>query len=181
MRKKSRSIIIVVIVILAIIFYGMAYVLWANTLADIRIICALCGGMGLISGTILWKGWKKLTGIDRFLPNYICHAVFTFGFILCMFLMLNKYFADGTTNHVEKVIVDSKIIKKRHKTKRVGRRSYVSDDTYSVYYWGLRFSNGVVKEIQISGSQYGKSHLGDTILLEMENGLFDIPVIVERY
>ncbi|MDE5674024.1 MAG: hypothetical protein K2I44_01605 [Muribaculaceae bacterium] len=76
--------------------------------------------------------------------------------------------------------MDSKIVKKLHKSKRVGRRSYVSDDTYNVYYWGLRFSNGVVKEIQISGSQYEKSHLGDTVLLEMENGLFDIPVIVER-
>ena len=178
MRKKSRSIIIIVII--TIIFYVMAYVLWANTLADIRIICALCGGMGLISGTILWKAWKKLTGVDKFLPNYICHSVFTFGFIICMFLILNKSFADRTTNHVEKVVVDSKIVKKLHKSKRVGRRSYVSDDTYNVYYWCLRFSNGVVKEIQISGSQYEKSHLGDTVLLEMENGLFDIPVIVER-
>lgn len=175
MRKK---ILCIVLIIVAFICYGIGYVLWEETLVESWIPLTICVGLALLTGLLLWKSWTFLITSGKFLPNYLCHVVFASGVLLCLFFVLNKSFSYRHTHHVEKAIVENKVIKKRHKTRRVGRRTYVSGETYDVYYWNLRFENGKIKEISAKEDQYRRSRCGDTICFEMEKGLFHLPVIV---
>lgn len=177
MKKK---ILCGVLLLLTMIFYGIEMAMADNALVATWIPWTICGSMALISGLTLWRIWAKLTGSEKFWLNYACHVVFSCGLLLCAFYGLNKSFADKETLHCEKVVVERKYYKVRHKTRRVGRRTYANGEPYKVYFLEIRFPDGRTKEMPATTDYYRKIHKGDTISLEMEMGLFRIPVIVKR-
>lgn len=169
-----------VLILIAMLFYGIGLVMWENALIAAWIPWTICGGLSLLSGVTLWRLWRHITGSEKFWLNYACHVVFTCGMLFCAFFVINKSFADKTTLHTEKAVVVRKYYKERHKTRRVGRRTYVSGETYKSYYFELQFPTGKLKEISSTTDNYRKTHKGDTIALDVEMGLFHIPIILRK-
>ncbi len=176
----GKKIIIVVLIIISFILYAMAWVIWMNTLVKGWIPLTLCSVLALLFGAILWKIWKKVTGSEKFWINYICAVVFGEGLFLCAFFGVNVIFADSSHVWKERVVVEKKYMKERHRTQRVGRRTYTTGRKYYEYYYDIKFSDGKIKTKPASLKQFNRLHTGDSISVYMERGFLNLPVMIRK-
>ena len=93
--------------------------------------------------------------------------------------MGNYCLADPASTQEEKVIVQKKYQKTYKKTRRVGRRHYVSDGVRKEYYLQVAFENGTVETLHVSLSTYNKTRTGKTKTLTLQKGFFGLPVITK--
>lgn len=175
--KKSFGVMLGIAIFLTIIFYIGAITLQSYTLIRFRIPILITLFIAAVSGLTLWRIWKKLTGSDKFVWNYIFHTVFITGFLLCAFYTLNFVCADPSTGHTVKGIVEKKYSKTRHKTRRISRNRYARGEAYKEYYFLIKLPDGVKKEQSVKINRYNRISTGDTLDIPISRGLFGPEVI----
>ena len=166
----------------------------------LTVIAALGFAMGLHSLTIIeWWQPAALSGIiaiplsiwlARFIKpvtrdlfkymEYPCSFVLTFSIILAAFYSANFYLSDHTSGYEYKAPVVRKYRQERTQTQKIGRRGY-KEYKYSVYIIELQMSDGKIKKMEKTLSEYNKIKKGSSINLFIEDGLFSIPVIKPRH
>lgn len=162
---------------IAVILLSVAAFFTGVTLADGRVVWTVLIAIALCTAVPMWRAWRRLTGADKFVWNYLVGAVVIASIVSSAFYSLNYFFS----NHDGKYSVDAEVVSKysRQQAKRrtVGRRViYTSDKTYT-YHIVLRFQNGLEKEEPVPVSQYLKIRVGDIKKFHVEPGLFGISVL----
>lgn len=183
-KDKSRNILRVVaqisVGIIFFIFIGGSMALYQNTLIKWWIPVSVTAAMALISAGLMHRRWRRLTGSDSTIFNFICHAAFSFSLFLFAFFAGNYFFADDDTKHTEEVVVEKRFREERHRTRRAGRRTVRTGEVYYEHYIDVRFSDGRIKTLHVSDKKSRSIRTGATLPLEVEMGYFGIPVIKSR-
>lgn len=157
--------------------YMAAFGFARETLIDKWIPILISGAVTLVAGIFMWKLWSNVTRSLEFWLNYILHTVLLTGILSGLFFTLNFCFADESTLHDERVVVERKYYKVRHKSKRISRRVYGQGEAYNVYYIDVRFANGETKDITLPFDQYRRQKVGKEMDLPVADGLFGIKVL----
>ncbi len=176
-RRIGFSVLVGIIIAVCLLSYGAALALVSRTLISGWIPFVVSFFITVLSGTTLWKAWRKITETENFWINYICHIVASTGIVTTLLLGCNYYFADADTLHTETVTIERKYTKTRHRSKRVGRRYTTSGEPYKVYYMEIKFSDGRLKEQSLTFERYRKVKKGMSLELPVAKGLFGISVI----
>lgn len=129
------------------------------------------------TGTVLHRGWEKLTGTRKFYINFPLHMVVFTIVAAAALLMGNYYGSDFSSFQEEKVIVNQKIRKTRYQTKRISRRVYTRGAPYYVHYVDITLPDDTRKEIFVNRNVYNKAHVGDTATIRMGRGALSFRVI----
>ncbi len=175
--RKYYGVLTGIVIFLTIIFYIGAYTLQSYTLIQFWIPVSVTLFIAVVSGLTLWRIWKRLTGSDKFVWNYIFHVMFLAGFLLCAFYTINFICADSTTEHTVKGVVEKKYYKTRHKTRRVSRNRYARGEAYREYYFLIALPDGMRKEQSVTINRYNRVSTGDTLNIPLSRGLFGPEVI----
>lgn len=139
MKSVFIKVLRVLMLFIVIISCAVGYVVYEDTLASWWIPV----GVALVIAILtlpLYKKWTWLTaGSDKTL-NLLCHVVCVGAVSYALFLVGNYCLADPASTQDEKVIVQKKLQKTYKKTRRVGKRRYVSDGVRrnTIYRWPLR-------------------------------------------
>ncbi len=174
----KQNIMRMAVFIVCIILLAGAVSVSSNTLISAWIPFAGSGAAALLSGTALWRAWRRLTNSEKILSNYLCHTICTGIVLAAAFYICNYAFANKTKTHNTQVVVEKKYHKVRHHTRRIGRRHYTQGRPYKVYYMTVRFNNGSTKDLSIPLKRYCRIRQGGTISLPVARGLFGVPVII---
>ena len=177
---KYRTFLVVLLIFICVFLYAIAVSIHSNTMIDGWLPAVGASVLAAISGTTLARIWQKITGSSKFAVNYICNLIFATGLLLALFYGCNFAFSRGATSEPHEAIVEKKYSKVRHHSRRVGRNRYVRGEAYNVYYIDVRFDNGRMKDLSMPFERYRRIHVGDTLSIPFEKGLFGIPVIKRR-
>lgn len=173
----GQSLVIGLLAVFTLVLYGAAVALHRNTIIDYRLVVGIVSIIAITTGIVLINPLKRLCSDIDLWMKVVASIIFAGGLYLFSFYGLNYYFADKTTIHEEKVVVERKYYEVHHHSQRAGRRGYSRGTPYNVYYIEIAFPNGRMKTLQISRSKYQKTHKGDKITFQMEKGLLGFPVI----
>lgn len=178
MKSVFIKVLRVLMLFIVIISCAVGYVVYEDTLASWWIPV----GVALVIAILtlpLYKKWTWLTaGSDKTL-NLLCHVACVGAVSYALFLVGNYCLADPASTQDEKVIVQKKLQKTYKKTRRVGKRRYVSDGVRKEYYLQVAFENGTVETLHVSLSTYNKTRQGKTKTLTLQKGFFGLPVITK--
>lgn len=148
-----------------------------TTMLNWRVFFGIIVTVAAATGTVLHRGWEKLTGIGKFYINFPLHMV-VFTIVVAAALLMGNYFgSDFSAFQEEKVVVDQKIRKTRHHTKRVSRRVYTYGTPYYVYYVDIALPDGTRKEIYVNKKVYDRAHAGDTATVRIGRGPLSFRVL----
>lgn len=157
--------------------YSLAMSLYGNTLVVWWAPVAGCVAASALASAVMWRMWPWITGTRRVAVNYICSLVMATGVLLAAFFGCNYMYADSSSLHKESVSVERKFSKKHHRTRRVGRRTYTTGESYYTYHVEVRFADGRLKEMAVPAGRYNRLRTGGTMTLDMERGMWGLPVI----
>lgn len=162
------------LIVLSIVFvgcYGLAYVLAGMTLSSMLPI-AVCVVCAVLTGLTMWRFWQRITASDKMHVNYLCHLVVASGLLMALTFGLNSGLADGSTLHAERCVVENLRVEEHYRSNRVARHVYRPVQKYYAHEVELRFPDGESKSLRVSGSYYRKLHCGDTININVKQGFF---------
>ncbi len=155
--------------------YG--YVCYEKTRIEGWYPIAFALGGALATMPYLLGRWSRLTGTDDRTLNGLCH-LFCVG-ILCWFGLLggNYLLADPASEYAERITVEQKLRKTRHRTYRANHRM-VRGQSYEVYYLRIAFDDGFRKEMQVPKNVYNRCRENGSATVTMRRGCFGFPVVV---
>ena len=163
---------------IVILSWAVGYIVYEDTLADWWIPVGVA--LMIVALTIpLYKKWAWLTAGEDKILNLLSHVICVGAVSYALFLVGNYCLADPASTQEEEVIVQKKYQKTHKKTRRVGRRHYVSDGVRKEYYLQVAFENGTVETLRVSLSTYNKTRTGKTKTLTLQKGFFGLPVITK--
>lgn len=162
---------------LCISMLGLSMVFYRDTLMPWWVPVGTGLAVGLLSGIPLHDKWSRLTATSSRWLNYLCHVAVATSVWIFAVIGGNYLFADATTAHQERVVVEDKTRETHHKTRRVSRRVYTQGAPYYVYVLTVRFYDGRTKDMTVKQKKYSRTHIGDTLTVHMQQGLFGYPVM----
>ena len=175
-KSKRATVVMIIAVVLILVLAGGAMFFHSRSLVPSSYIIFPTVALGFIFSYLLKGVAFKISGNRNFLINYLFQGVFLSA--LFSFLILSGNFSiAGTGHHTEEVTVERLYTKTQYKTRRVGRRYVGRGEPYKVYYMEIVFPDGKKKEVHIGQKGFGRNKKGEKFKLEIENGLFGIPVI----
>jgi len=168
---------IIISIIATLLCYGSIIGLSSATLINpwFPIVTALA--FAAITGFAFAQKWEKFTNTASFILNYICHLIAVTGVFCASFYIVNYAFADSTTTHTVKAVVERRYSETRYKSKRIRRNVYGRGEPYKVYYMELKFDNGMRKARYINLKKFNRIRKGDTVKVDIARGALYIPVI----
>lgn len=175
--QKMHTFFVVLVLTILLFLYGGVMTLKGNTLISIWIPVGAALIVSIVSGIYLWKIWKWLSLSSKFIFNFLIHIVCVTGVLLFCFYFFNYVFASQESLHTLPAVVERKYTETRYHTKRISRRTYGRGTPYKVYYVDFRFPSGKHKDISMILRDYNRLHIGDTVQLPVERGLWGIPTI----
>ena len=175
---RTINIIIMIILTTAVILLlGLASVLQRNTIIDWWIPAGACALLALPCG-ILLKGFiGKLTLFKKAIWNILAGIVFSLSVFIGTFYALNYYNSDESSAKEFSALITNKFTEEHHRTQRVSRNHVIRGDKYLVYCISVEMPDGRRKKMEVSPGEYIKIRVGKHIKLQIEDGLFGIPVI----
>lgn len=176
-KNVGRTILHGILIFIVIASYALAAVLHRDTLVDWWIPSVTALALAMVTGTILWRKWGKITDSDNFLFNYICHTIFFSGLFVSAIYGINRAFPRESTRHEIKAVVERKYAKTRHHRQRVSRNVYKQGTPYKVYYLSLQLPDGRTKELQVPLTRFNRTRSGSSIPLSMQQGFFGMTII----
>ncbi|MCM1093109.1 MAG: hypothetical protein NC421_04065 [Lachnospiraceae bacterium] len=168
---------IIISLLLAFLCYGAIAALSSATLISPWFPIGTAFAFAAITGTAFAPKWEKFTSSGKFILNYLCHLVAVTGILSALFYIPNYVFADASTSHTVKAVVERRYTETRYKSKRIRRNVYGKGEPYKVYYMELRFENGMKKARHLNQQKYNRIRKGDTITVDISQGAFHVPVI----
>lgn len=178
MKNIFIKILRVLMVFVLLISWGIGYAINEDTLTEWWIPVGVALMIAIVTFPF-YKKWAWLTAGDNKTLNLLCHLICVGTISYALFLTGNYCLADPASTQEEKVIVQKKYQKTHKKTRRVGRRHYVSDGVRKEYYLQVAFENGTVETLHVSLSTYNKTRVGKTKTLTLQKGFFGLPVITK--
>ncbi|WP_295728369.1 hypothetical protein [uncultured Muribaculum sp.] len=180
-RNFIRYTLIALLVLLTMASYGASMGFYGMTVINPWIPGVASLIIALLIGSRIWRLWQFITGSDNMWINLFIHTVVITGVVMGAFYTCNYLFADDSSLHKETAVVERRYKETRHRSKRVGRRTYTRGEPYNVYFIEVRIlSTGALKSLSAKQSQYSRIHKGDTLRLDTETGLFGFPVILRK-
>ena len=134
-----------------------------------------CGGMLL--GAAVTPLIMRLNISSSPALNFIMGVIVASGVLAGGFYITNFAWADASTGHGERAVVERKYSEKHYHTRRVGRNRYVRGDAYYQYYLELRYANGYKLPLEVKLPRYRRVSAGDTVSVTIQRGLYSIPVV----
>lgn len=188
MNKRNLSAILRCIVATAfLVLYVMAYIVFEKTVVEWWKPVVVGAVAIAVTGMTKMTRWRWLTTTDDRTLNGLFH-VYAVGAVAVGVFLLGNYWlpvrdndmtADGRAGYSETVVVEKKEIVERDKTQRVGRHRYRKTGVRYEYYIGVVFENGMRKDIPVTRSVYNRTRQGTTTELQLDRGLFGLPVVRE--
>ena len=175
-RSVGRSVLIFFTAALVIAGYGCSMGLHSQTLVNPWLPAGTALAVAAATGLPGWRLWERLTGFDGMPLNYLCHMAVATAVVLASLYVCNYAFAEDEVRE-EYVTVERRYSEKRHRSKRVGRRSYGPGEAYKVYYLEVRFSDGRLKALDVPIRQFDRVRTGDRLTISLSDGLFGFPVM----
>ncbi|MDE7411690.1 MAG: hypothetical protein K2M94_06595 [Paramuribaculum sp.] len=172
-----RALIAGLFAIITIFAYGMVLVLQDDTLITPWIPVMLSLAIAVVTADRCLHAWSRLTGYTNRWINTACHVIAVTGAIAAIFYSLNYFLSDKSSTQMQPVVVESRYTETHHHTRRVGRGHYVQGSPYKVHYVNVRFENGKEKAVLLPLKEYKYTHIGDTLMFELQRGFLGIPVI----
>lgn len=162
----AGAVLIIADAVFASAVLGQIWMAWAVVIA-----------LALVSGTTLWHFWAKYSGRSGFLWNYFLNTVVAVGVLGFICFGVN-YLADREeSEHEVSGVVADKYIKKQKTRRRSGRRTYLTDETTSVYHMVYRLEGGGEVDRTVSAGSYATVQRGDSAMFTVASGFFGMPVV----
>ncbi len=178
MAIKVKSLLIfLAFVLILILSIGAVIGLQSVTMIEWWIPLSISAFVAAATGTVLWRYWAKVTGVERFLPNFLANFIFATFLIAGLFYTLNYAGASDKKSYKEEAMVMSKYREIRHRSQRVGRNRYVTGAEYNEYYISVKLDSGKEKNLQLPYSTYQHIKQDKPITLSFSKGLFFTDVI----
>lgn len=178
MSAKTRNIITLILLMsIVIILLGMAIVLHQKTLIEWWKPLVICTPFAVISGAFLITLTTKITCIRMRFINCLIGMAVVLSLTEGGFYILNYYYSDPLSNEECKVAITGKHTEKRYHTKRLSRNRSVRGEPYTVYHISMEIPGDKIKTIEVSASQYARTHIGENMCLKVEKGLLGAWVI----
>lgn len=171
----TRAIILVILVFILIMAIGANIALLEYTLVKWWIPILISATVAAFSGTLLWKVWKRLTDINYFWVNFLCHLIFTTFLLSGLYLTIN--YAGSGNPHPEEACVVAKFREQHYRSRRVGRNRYVRGNPYWEYYIKVRLDDSSVRKIRINFKEYQNVRTDRNLILSLSKGALGLPVI----
>jgi len=118
-----------------------------------------------------------MTGFRRWYANALTAAAFMFTLFLAAFYSLNYYKSRSDSSVTYQATVLNKISEEHYRTRRISRHHSVRGEKYRVYSLLLQMPDGKTKEVRVTPEQFIRCANGRPITVNLEQGLFGIPVI----
>ena len=176
-RRIWHKIAIYLSAIVVILLAGGCYAYMERTMVEPWKPIAVGATMGIILTVIVMK--YKPEAVDSFLKKLLAWIA---GATVSLFLLLciNFHCGPADTQHTETITVERKYHEKRYRTQRVRKNVTRRGQPYNVYFIDARFNNGWVKKFGVTLSRYNAIKQGETLKIDMRQGLFGLPVITSR-
>lgn len=172
----KRSLLLVVVVLIAIVLGGMIVAFQGITIGNVWIIAAGALAIGLFSSMTLWRAWAVITGSRKFWVNYAVSVAMDILVLMNIYYGLN-YLLTEKESRREPAVVERLYSETHHKSRRVGRNRYVQGEPYKVYRTEVRFMSGKKKELSMPFARWRRLHKGDTLHFNVSKGGLGMPVI----
>ena len=176
-KINFRSILIGVSLLFVAVSYIGAISIYSDTIVSIFPVVAIAL---LIALSTFWPArgkWPHLSGCDVMWINAAIHTIAATGILLFIFFVGNYAGADRSTDHVEYARIERKFTKTRYHSRRVNRRVTTRGTPYKVYFADLRLSDGRVKQLEMSQTQYNRLRWGNRVEMTVARGFFGVNVI----
>lgn len=175
MNSTLRVIILIIIGLVALAAYGFAFLESNLTLCSPWAIWLFSFIAAIMFAFVTWRFWAMLTRFKNFALNIMVGAAFTTGIFASAFYGANMALPSSAQR--EKAVVTRKYAKERRRTKRVGRRTYVSGEVYHVYYIDIELASGESLDWQLPIENYNRIRVDDTVSCEVRRGLFGLSTV----
>lgn len=179
-EKTGRTVVLVIVIILAVCLYGGAVALYGMTSVEWALPCAVGLFMAALTLKPMLGAWKWMLESGSAIFAGIAHMLAMTGVFAFLFLGINFWLADDATLHRERVELLGRDREKRHHSRRVGRHRYVRGDAYYVYHMTVRLPDGREKRIDVPLSYYNTLVRKDSVTLTLESGGLGMPVIRQK-
>ena len=127
----------------------------------------------------MYKLWNWLTDIRNPIVCTLFNIIFMLPLFILVILIINQ--TNSTPVATEKAIVEKLYTQTRHRTRRVGRRSYAQGTPYKVYFMDIHLESGKDRSIEIQKTIYSNLSKGDTIDLTVKHGALGITTFDSRH
>ena len=182
MKSGSNFALAIGIILLMVALFLLGGGLWllGNTIVNWWIPAIIAFIPAVVTALPLMPRWQWLFGFSKAVYTLPFHLVVTGSVVFFMFLGLNYWGSDKNTAHIEHTTVVEKFRKEHTRYRRVSRNRRVPDGTYHTWHLKLQFPDGRTKNREVTFSAYRRTRVGSTRDLNMERGLFGLPVIKSR-
>lgn len=177
MKISVSNIVRLLVASLPFLFCVWGYVLYENTLVPFWFPVWMAFAFGVFTLSFRDR-WRLLTCTSDKILNTLCHfyMIPSCGYIL--FLGMNTYLADVSSEYKETVIVRSKSVSVHRKTRRVGKHRYVADGEWRNYYLHIVLEDGTEKSVPVSLSEYNRTRENDKKEIRLCKGALGFPIRV---
>lgn len=175
-----RTINIIILIILTtavILLLGLASMIQRNTLIDWWLPTGACALLAMPCGYLIKGVIGRLTHFDKAIWNFLAGFALSFSIVIGLFYALNYYKSDGSTAKEFSARITNKYTEEHYQVKRVSRNRVRRGEKYWVYCISVEMPDGRRKKMEVSPGEYVKVRVGRHIKLQIEDGLFGIPVI----
>ncbi|MDE6270665.1 MAG: hypothetical protein K2M12_07430 [Muribaculaceae bacterium] len=169
--------ILILLTAAVIILLGLAAVIQNKTLIEWWIPVSACAAVALPLALVLKGMMRRLTGLDKAIWNVVAGFVLSFAAAAGGFYSLNYFRSNAASAQEYSAAVVNKYSEKHYRTKRVSRKYSTRGEAYLVYYVVVELPGDKRRRIEVSPKDYVKTKVGGRLHLQIEDGLFGVPVI----
>ncbi len=170
------SILFTILVLVILMALGFAVALHSFTVIVWWKPAAACAILALPATLWLARYLRRITSSVANYLEYPTAYVLSFAILLTAFYASSYYFSDSSTAYEYKAPVVRKYSHLRKYQQKVGRRGY-KEVKYYVYTIEIEMIDGKIKKLDKPLKEYNKIKKGSYLTLNVEKGLFSVPVI----
>lgn len=131
------------------------------------------GAMGIFLSRVM----SRLTKISNTAVNCFTGLAFSFSIFYGGFYILNFSNSESDSAELIPAVVVNRYSREVKRNQRISRYGGFRSNPEMEYIVVLRLDNGTTKQQEVGISEYDNIHVGDTLLMEVQKGMFDVPVI----
>lgn len=178
MKKGVRIVIWSILALITVLLDAGTLVLYSRTLIPLWQPIAATAVLAIASCVVFAPKWQPLTMTSSHIVNWAVNLVFAGSIIAFSFFAINYWGADKSTERIVDAAIERRY-SKQHTRYRRGRHGYTRPDGhYYTYHLELAFSDGYIKDRQVSLDQYNRMRRAHTVKCHLCDGLLGYPVII---
>lgn len=176
MTTTKRAIILFIMAGILFMAWGVILHLLGVTMAPAALLLTAGGVISVASAAAWWRLWRSIVS-GRMLPAVIMQFAVTFTVVMLAVPGLNYVTADFDRAADIDGRVTSVYSEERHRTRRVGRRTYADGGTYHVYFANVEVPGVRRIKYPLTASAFRRVRRGTVIPVKVTTGCFGMKVI----